>query len=604
MARPQTLRETLPSTWHILRYFWPLIRQERGLIAGSVALLLASTFMKLAEPWPLAFILDSVIPNPSGGTGVPALDGMDTKTMLVVLAIAVVVITTLRAFAGYFQRMGFAKVGNRVLLQVRERLYLHLQKLSLAFHTSARGGDLTVRVTRDVSLLRDVASTALIPLVVSAFMLVAMAIVMLLLEWRLALLALATAPLFWFSTIKIGRSIQGVARKQRKREGALASTTAESMSAIKVVQALSLEDAFADEFAENNSRSQKEDLKGQRLSAKLERTVDVLMAIATALVMGFGGWFVIEGTMTAGHLTVFLFYLRRAFRPAKDFAKYTARLAKATAAAERVLAVLELKPDVRDDPNAKPAPTFAGEVHFENLSFGYEGDSTILDGIDFRVRPGQLMALVGRSGIGKSTIVDLLMRLYEPTAGRVLIDGTDIREVTLASLRRQISVVLQDSVLFAGTIRENIAYGISDATDERVETAARLAGAHEFLNDLADGYDTLVGERGATLSNGQRQRIAIARCAMRDTPILILDEPTTGLDEENERLVVQALKRLAAGRTTLLITHDLRLAAQADVVAYLENGELVERGSHDELLRHGGEYQRLYDLQTSAGGSR
>jgi ATP-binding cassette subfamily B protein len=306
---------------------------------------------------------------------------------------------------------------------------------------------------------------------------------------------------------------------------------------------------------------------------------------------------VLRGALSPGDLLVFLAYLKTAFRPVRDLAKHTGRLAKSTAAGERVLDLLARTPDVRDLPGAVAAPQLCGRVRFEGVGFAYEAGHPVLAGVDFEVEAGRRVALVGPSGIGKSTLVRLILRLYDPCVGRVLIDGHDVREYTLASLRSRAAVVLQDSVLFAASARDNIAYGAPGASSEEVEAAARLANAHDFIRALPRGYDTDLGERGVTLSHGQRQRIAIARAAVRRAPLLILDEPTTGLDEENQRAVVEALERLAAGRTTFLVTHDLSLAARADEIFYLEGGRILERGSHADLMRAGGRYAALHRLQ-------
>ena len=486
-----------------------------------------------------------------------------------------VLASSLRAAFDYAETVGFAKIGNRVLNQVRGRVYQHLQALSLSFHTKQRTGDLVVRVTRDVNMLRDVVSTAALPLLASVLVLVGMITVMALLNWKLTLLALSPAPLYFLATIRLGRKIHAAARKQRKREGALASTAAESMAAIKLVQAMSLESVFAEDFVARSGQSQKEDVRTARLSARLERITDLLAAIATALVLWFGTKMIFANQSTAGDLVVFLTYLRRAYNPAKDFAKYTGRLAKAMAASERIVDLLETESDVRDLPNAQIASRLRGAIRFERVDFAYEPGRPVLRAIDLDVTAGTFVAVVGPSGIGKSTLAGLLLRLYDPTGGRVCIDGQDIKTFTLASLRAQISVVMQDTLLFAASVRENITMGAGVVAPERVEAAARAANAHDFISALPEGYDTVVGERGADLSLGQRQRIALARAMVRDTPILLLDEPTVGLDGENRELVAKAIFGLARGRTTLLITHDLELAGRADLVARIEDGQLI-----------------------------
>ena len=588
MGRPLRLRDSLPGLRRLARRFWPYLRRQRGLATASLLALYAEVALRLLEPWPLKVVVDHlIVPSRGDGPQLPALNALDPGTLLVLSASAVFVFAGLRALAGYYNSVGFALVGNRVLTEVRQEVYTHLQRLSLSFHTRARSGDLTVRVVGDVGFLQDVVVTAFLPLLASLLTLAGMAAVMLWINTPLALLALATGPLFWLATTRFVRRIRETARRQRRQEGAMAATAAESIGAIKVIHALSLEGTFAQAFTGASRKNLATGVVATRLAASLERTVDVLIALATALVLWFGARLALSGAMTAGDLIVFLAYLKNAFRPLKDFAKYAARMAKASAAGERVLDLLDRTPDVRDRPGAVPAPVLRGAIRFERVSFAYEPGRPALDEVDCEVAPGQHVALVGPSGAGKSTFASLLLRFYDPTSGRVLIDGRDIREFTIASLRTQISVVLQDTLLFATTIRDNIAYGAPGSPPEAIEAAARLANAHGFITAFPQGYDTVVGERGVTLSSGQRQRIAIARTAIRRAAVLILDEPTSGLDGENERAVIEALEQLARGRTTFLITHDLRLAARADVILYLDGGRLqtsdAMRSPHTQL---------------------
>ncbi|HMR66125.1 MAG TPA: ABC transporter ATP-binding protein, partial [Anaerolineae bacterium] len=424
-------------------------------------------------------------------------------------------------------------------------------------------------------------------------------LLMLWLNWQLALVSLIAFPLFPLLLSRLTGRIRHVSREQRKREGAMAATAAESIGAIKVVQALSLEKILEKSFASTNQKSLKEGVKAKRLAAALERAVDLIVAAGTALVLWYGARLVLSGAITPGDLLVFVAYLKSAFRPMRDLAKYTGRLAKAAASGERVLDLLDLQPAIRNRPDAKVAPPFKGAVRLEHISFAYRPGQPVLKYLNLAVEPGEQVALVGPSGSGKSTLASLLLRLYDPTGGRVTIDGTDIRRFTLESLRSQIGIVLQDSVLFGVSIRDNIAYGNLEASDEAIKAAARLANAHDFIEALPDGYDTILGERGATLSGGQRQRIAIARAAVRQAPIIILDEATTGLDGGNEQDVLQALARLTKGRTTFIITHDLPTIEQADQILYLEDGAVVEQGTHAELLRLGGRYANTYHTQAA-----
>ncbi|WP_088888830.1 ABC transporter ATP-binding protein [Leptolyngbya ohadii] len=603
MKHSAPLNQALPKLWRLMHRFSPEIWQQRTLLLISGAALIANVGLQLLEPWTLKFVFDYVlIPQTNSSTNdrlaaIPLLNQLEPITLLTLAAIAVIAITALRALAAYWSTFGLAVVSSRVMAQVRNQLYYHLQHLSLAYHTKARSGDLVVRISSDASRLQEILLTAVLPLVVSILTLFGMVGVMLWMDRDLTLLALLTFPLFAFATHHLSRRIRNASVAHRHQEGAVAATVAESISAIKLVQALSLQDAFASVFCRDNERSLRESVKTQRLAASLERSVDVIIALGTAIVLWQGSRLVLRDALTPGDVLVFLTYLKNAFKPVQNFAKYTGRLAKAAASGDRILDILDEVPDVRNLPNATAAPAFRGTVRFHRVSFAYEPGQDLLQEISFTVQPGQQVAIVGMSGSGKSTLMSLLLRLYDPTQGRVLIDGHDLRDYTLETLRPQISVVLQDSLLFAATVWENIAYGVPHATREEIQAAAHLANAHTFIEALPQGYDTILGERGATLSGGQRQRLAIARAAIRKAPILILDEPTTGLDQANEQAIVTALHQLAQDRTTFLITHNLQLATRSDLILYLENGRLLEQGTHRELLRLKGRYAALYQIQ-------
>jgi ATP-binding cassette subfamily B protein len=594
------LKEILPGLLHLGQVFWPQIRAQGQLINLSLLALLFSIAARILEPWPLKFMFDWII-MPADAPGMegsvpwfhaPGFMG-DTGSLLAVLALALVAITALRAICEYYSRVGMALSATRIITDIRARLFTHLQQLSLNFYNKAKNGDLVTRFTYDVERLRDTAVTALLPLVANLLTIVAMFGVILWFDWKLALIPLAVLPLFYLSSIRTSRRIQSVVREQRKRDGALAATTAEVIGAIKYVQALSLGALQAKAFARQNSKSLKQGARAQRLAADLERKVDIILAVATALVLWRGVHLVVIGSITPGTLILFITYLKFMFRPMRQVAKYLTRISRATASGERILEILNVAPEIKDRPDAVEAERIEGRIRFDNVEFGY-GRKKVLSGIGFDISPGERVALVGPSGGGKSTILALLLRLYDPDIGRVLIDGQDIRGFKIDSYRRQFSMVLQDSVLFAVSIRDNIAYGSLDADHQAVERAARLANAHDFISELPDGYDTILGERGATLSGGQLQRIAIARAVIREAPIMILDEPTLGLDNINRNEVIDALDRCSAGKATILVTHDLLASRDFDRLMVIDGGSVQECGTHDALMKENGYYRRLY----------
>jgi ATP-binding cassette subfamily B protein len=553
--------------------FWPAVAPERRLLLASTFALFLEVGLQLLEPWPLKIVFDHVL-----GTAMPPawLGTLSARSLVLVCAIALFVLIALRAGTSWASTIGFALAGNRALTRVREDLFTHVQRLSFGGDRSARLGDWLTRIVGDVGILKEVVVTALLPLGANGLILVGMLAVMAWMDPILALLAMAPLPLLALFTVRRTRSLHAVGREQRQREGELANAAAESLGALAVVQALSLESRFEERFRAASQRDLTQGVRGKRLAAGLERGVDLMIGVSTALVLGLGALRALSGHVTPGELIVFLTYQRRAFRPARNFAKYTARIAKATASGERVLELLERAPAVRERPDARPAPPLHGAIAFRDVRFAYPEGETVLDGFDLEIAAGESVALVGASGAGKSTLAALLLRLADPQRGAVLVDGRDLREFTLPSLRRQIALVPQEDLLFAGTLRDNIACACPDADADRIAEAARIARVDEFAARLPDGLETWVGERGATLSRGQRQRLCIARAALRNTPILLLDEPMTGLDEQNEQLVRDALERVARGRTCVIVTHDPVHAARCHRIVTIANGRAVE----------------------------
>ncbi len=600
MGRRKSVKTSVPTLRHMLVRFWPLIRKQRWLIVGSGSALLGEVALRLLEPWPLKFVFDHVLMTPSSPGSAPA--ALSPTAILALAAVAVVVIAIFRAAGTYIRRVGFALAGSRVLTQCRGELFSHIQRLSLSYHSKKRTGDLLTRVVGDIGLLKEVAITAAMPMVAHLITLTGMIGIMLWMNWRLALIGLAIMPLFALSTRRIGRRIRQVARVQRQRKGEMGATAAEAIGSIKIVQALSLEDVHQKAFSARNKSDLREGVKAKRLSARLVGTTEILIALASALVLWFGARLVVAGSLTAGELIVFLAYLRTAYRPMKNMAKYSGRIAKAAASAERIIEVLDTTPMISNRPGAEAAPPAIEEVRFDDVSFAYEPGVPVITQLGFTAKKGEVVVLAGPSGAGKTTVVNLLLRLYDPESGRIAVNGRDIREFTFETLRRRIAVVPQENILFAVSLRDNIAYGAPGATDEQVVAAAKLARAHKFINALPNGYDTVVGERGQTLSEGQRQRVAIARAAIRQAQILILDEPTSSLDNQNNRSIRLALGDLSRDRITFVIAHDLSTVQDDNTVIYLDHGRMVECGTHAQLIRGEGPYAAMFSLQGERTG--
>ncbi|MEZ6136402.1 MAG: ABC transporter ATP-binding protein [Pirellulaceae bacterium] len=582
----------------ILYHVLPGLLAHPARLLFAMTCLVVSVLLRIAEPWPLQFVIDRILlPTSAQDSLLGSLASQWGPERLVVLcAASLVVLATARAVADYYRTIIFSIVGNQVVSDLRSRVFTHLQTLSLAFHQKSRGGDLTVRLVGDMNMLKEVTVSAALPLLSSALLLIGMFAYMLYLNWRLGLVVAAVLPLFWFLAYRKSKEIHQAASVQRRREGALAATAAESIAAVKSVQAHGAQDRFSAAFTAQNKKSLKEGVKTSRLTAGLERSVDVMIAVASALVLWLGTRYVMDGTLTAGGLVVYLTYLKRGFKPLQDFAKYTGRISKALAAGNRITEILEQAPNVVDAPAASPAPRLRGAIDFHQVSFGYRGGSTVLQDLSFQLKAGQSLAIVGPSGVGKSTLLSLLIRLYDPTSGQIHIDGEDLRVWTLSSLRSQLGIVLQESAIFAGSVRDNIALSVPKASLEQVVAAAKIAQAHEFIMALESEYQTTLGERGANLSQGQIQRLAIARAVLTDTPILMLDEPTSNLDSENSQKVIAALRNASRGRTTIVVTHDLRLAAEMDRILVVDSNGRYEFGSPVELLAAGETYARLVSM--------
>ncbi|HET7479279.1 MAG TPA: ABC transporter ATP-binding protein [Rubrobacteraceae bacterium] len=568
--------------------------------------MLGVTLTELLRPWPLAIVFDYILgdkPLPSYLSPFKDYFEGDKTLVLVAVAVSIILIAVLTGIFAYLQIYVTSRIGNELVYTLRRRLFAHLQRLSLSFHNRSRSGEHLTKVVSDTNTLRDVYTEMALNSVSQSLTFVGMIGIMFFLNWQLALIVLATIPLLVGTFLYRYRTAKASSKRQRSKEAEIANRVSEVLSTVPLVQAFSREKHEEERFETESGEYLRESIRNARIEAVATRSVTIIGALGTAAVVLYGALQVLGGSISPGDLLVFTSYLQSMYKPLRNMAKFSTKYSKASASAERISEVLEVEPEIKDSPDAVDAPPLKGEVVFDGVSFDYGDANGVLEDISFTVLPGQRVALVGASGAGKSTLVSLMLRLYEPQRGGIFMDGVDIKAYKLKSLRRQIGIVLQDSVLFGTTIRENIAYGKLDASREEIEAAAKAANAHDFIMSLEDGYETILAERGDTLSGGQRQRISIARAIIRDTPILILDEPMTGLDVESEAIVQDALDRLMAGKTSFLITHDLRAVANVDLVLVLEDGRIVEQGTHGDLIAQSNQYRRLHELKTGTEGT-
>ncbi|GAC1649279.1 MAG: ABC transporter ATP-binding protein [Acidobacteriaceae bacterium] len=578
-----------------------VLRPHRAALSLGLLAALGEALANLLEPWPLKLVLDAVLKS-KNSTGwlwnlVHRIAGTDKFSILHFACFAVLGIAIFDAICTYAEKYLTTSVGQWVTHDLRRSLYAHMQRMSLAFHTEARTGDLISRVTDDIDSVQSFITSNMLGGLVDAITLAGMIGVMFYLSWQFTLIALSVAPILFFIVYTYTRNIKKASRAVRKKEGEILSVVEEALTSIRIVKAFAREDYEVKRLENQSLETVEVSLKARTLKAKLQPMVQVIVAIGTGLVLWFGTRLVLRGSISTGSLIVFLTYLGKMYKPMQDLSKMTDSYSKAAVGYERIKEVLQADSTIPDLPRAKRAPRFKGLIEFVRVSFQYQNEQPILSNVSFEIRPGKMVALVGPTGAGKSTIVSLISRFYDPTHGIVLIDGTDVRQFKQESLRQQISWVLQDCMLFHSTIWQNIAYGKPNATRDEIIRAAELANASEFIDKLPDGYDTLVGERGMTLSGGQRQRLAIARAIIRNSPILILDEPTSGLDAASEKLVFEAIERLIEGKTCIVIAHRLATIRKADEIFVIQDGGIIERGTHDQLVAQGGTYAELANLQ-------
>jgi subfamily B ATP-binding cassette protein MsbA len=584
----------------VFAFFWrfrsTLARYRKALAAGS-GLVLVAAMVKLALPWPLKVVVDDVLEGqPARGTFgriVGPLTGGNLDRLLVVCALSVALLAAIGALADYLSERLLSGVGERVLVDLRTTTFAHLQRLSLGYHDRGKVGDLTERLTSDANTMQGLLVAALSILVPNVVLMVGIVIITVVIDPGFAALALTIAPLLFVVVVHYRRRIKAASRDARRHEGSVASHVNETLSSIRLVQSYAAEDSADDRFASYSDARLEAGLRRVDFAARLPSVIDVIAQGGRALVLFVGAQRVLSGQMSLGVLLVFLAYLQQLYSPMKSLAKLTTIISKGLASAERVEEVLAAEAVVRNRRGAIPAPPLRGVIELRNVSFGYDPTRPILTGVSLRALPGETVALAGPTGAGKSTILSLIPRLHDASDGEVWIDGLDVRRYQLQSLRQQVALVLQDSVLVSGTILDNIAFGSPDATRDQLTEAAEAAYVNEFVDRLPDGYDTIVSERGTTLSGGQRQRIAIARALVRDAPIVVLDEPTSGLDALSEKLVMQGLERLTAGRTVVVVAHRLSTLHAADRIYVVEDGRIADVGTHDDLVRRDGTYRNM-----------
>jgi ABC-type multidrug transport system fused ATPase/permease subunit len=578
-----------------------LVRPYRRWLVIVFVAMLVEIAMSLAAPWPLKLVLDDAL----GKHELPAWlawahdYGFERHTLGVALfaGLATLVIAAVSAVASYIDNYYTTSVGQWVANDLRLRIYGHLHRLSLRFYDTAKTGALMSTITSDVSTVQSFASSSTLGIVVDLMTIVFMLGLMFWLDWDFTLIAVGVTPFLLLFVMRFKKAVKDVTRIVRVKQSEVVAVVQEGLGSVKAIKAFGRQDLELAHMEAASHATVEAALKARQVKSLLSPVVSIVVAFCTAIVLWKGTSLIVAGTMTAGALTVYLAYLTKFFKPVKDLASMTSAIAQTTVALERIQKILAADEIIPERPDATDPGRVAGAIAFEHVAFGYGDGPPVLRDVSFTIAPGQVVGVVGPTGSGKSTVLSLIPRFYDPSAGRVLIDGTDVSTFRLAALRAQVGFVLQETVLFRGTIRENIAYGRPGASDEEIVAAARLANADEFIARMPHGYDSVVGERGDTLSGGQRQRIGIARAVIRNSPIMILDEPTAALDTESERLVIEGLERLMKGRTVVMIAHRLSTLRDADKIIVLKDGIVAEEGTNDELIARGGVYAELHRIQ-------
>jgi ATP-binding cassette subfamily B protein/subfamily B ATP-binding cassette protein MsbA len=562
--------------------------------------MLGSTLTDLLSPWPLKIIVDHVVLNKPLPASLSLLQGLfqhGTMFASITVSLSIPLIAALSSIFAYIQLYLTSRIGYEMAYTLRRELFVHLQQLSLSYHKRARSGELLTKLAGDTSTLKDVFGDLSLSFVAQILKIIGMLAIMFTINLQLTLIILLSLPIVGIILFSLNRTVKMSARRQRRKEGEVASRISETLSSISLVQAFGRERYERERFETESTKMLHESIRTARMEAAATRSMEIVSALAVWAIVLFGAYQVLHQRMLLGDMLIFISYVQGIFKPIRGLAKLSSKFSKAGVSAERITEILAIEPDIHDAPDAISAASLRGEIIFDNVSFKYDDGTPVLRNVSFKINAGQQVAFVGASGAGKSTITSLILRFYDPCAGTILVDGVDLRSYQCDSLRQQIGMMLQDSLLFGASIRENIAYGKPDATQAEIEAAARRAYAHDFIMALPDKYETILGERGSTISGGQRQRICLARAIIRHPALLVLDEPTSAIDAESAALIQDAVKNVQHGKTTLVIAHNFRFIEHFDQILVLKEGQIVEQGTHGDLLARRGYYYDLYRMQ-------